>query len=94
MHNHFDRDNFIRVQLENVQSIYHPAFNKVNPNNYVNFNTPYDLLSIMHYDRFSFSFNGRESMVPHDPRYLTLIGSNVLSEGDVQRINNMYECAA
>jgi hypothetical protein len=93
MHSHVDRDDYVKVQLENVRPEFHSAFNRVNPNNFHNFNTPYDYLSIMHYDRFSFSMNGRETIVPHDPRYLTLIGSNDLSEGDAQRINNMYECA-
>lgn len=31
-------------------------------------------------------------MVPTDRRYLDYIGSQDLTDGDVARINNMYEC--
>jgi Astacin (Peptidase family M12A) len=67
-------------------------FDKVNPAVFGNFDTSYDYMSVMHYPRWAFSTNGRDTMVPLDRRYLDYIGSPELSEGDVTRINNMYEC--
>lgn len=92
MHNHVDRDKFVRIYLENVDPAYRYAFNKVNPNSYGNFGTSYDLLSVMHYPKWAFSSNGRDTMVPYNSSYLNKIGANQLSDGDITRIKNMYQC--
>jgi Astacin (Peptidase family M12A) len=41
MHMHVDRDNFVKVYLENVEPRYRFAFEKVNAS-FDNFGTPYD----------------------------------------------------
>lgn len=92
MQNHVERDHFIRIHLENVNSEYHHNFATVDPRWFDNHGTPYDLSSVMHYPRGAFSNNGRDVIVPHDYSYLDVIGSRVMSNGDVQRIRNMYKC--
>jgi Astacin (Peptidase family M12A) len=92
MQSHIDRDRFIRIQLENVQSAYRNQFDKVRTSVYGNFDTPFDYLSVMHYGRTAFSMNGRDTIVTLDRNYQNRIGSNELSSGDVARIRNMYQC--
>jgi Astacin (Peptidase family M12A) len=92
MQNHIDRDRFVRVYLQNVDSNQRHNFDKVDTGNYGNFGTSYDYLSVMHYGRNAFGIGGRDTMVPIDSSYLNRIGSSLLSPGDVTRINNMYQC--
>lgn len=92
MHNHVERDNYVEIRLQNVESSRHHNFETVDPRWFDNHGTPYDLMSVMHYDRRAFSMNGQDVVVPRDLAYLERIGSNVMSSGDIQRINNMYNC--
>jgi len=93
MHNHIDRDRYVEVVWENIYDGLEGAFAKVNPQWFDNFDTPYDLLSVLHYQRWAFSKNGQDTLVPRDRRYVDLMGAaGVQSPGDIQRLNNMYEC--
>ena len=93
MHSHADRDNFIEIKWDNVQKDTISNFDKVDPKQFGNFNTTYDFYSVMHYDKTAFSMNGKDTIVPKNPRYKTVIGQRVgLSVGDAKRINNMYNC--
>ncbi|CRK90139.1 CLUMA_CG003855, isoform A [Clunio marinus] len=94
MHNRVDRDSYVKLYLQNVTPSYRYAFDKVNPSYYGNFNTAYDLNSIMHYGRKSFSSNGRDVIVPYDGSKINVIGQRQrLSSGDIARIKNMYQCS-
>jgi Astacin (Peptidase family M12A) len=42
MHMHVDRDNFVKIYLENVEPQYRFAFKKVDGSLFDNFGTPYD----------------------------------------------------
>lgn len=49
--------------------------------------------SIMHYPKWAFTNNGYDTITPHDIVYLDIIGELPdISNGDIQRINNMYQC--
>lgn len=92
MHNHINRDNFVQINWNNIEPEFQFAFDIVDPEWFDNFNTPYDILSSMHYPRWAFSINGQDTIVPHDRRYIDIMGLNQLSEGDVIRLNRMYQC--
>jgi choriolysin H len=92
MHNHIDRDKYVTVYIENVDPDMAFNFDKVDPAVFGNFNTTYDYLSVMHYPKWAFSNNGKDTMVPTDISYLDKIGASELTDGDIARINNMYEC--
>lgn len=92
MHNHIDRDNYVDIHWENIQPEYHTSFDKVDPQWFDNFGTPYDLLSVMHYPRWAFSYNGEDVIVPHDINYIDKIGSAYMSKDDALRLNRMYNC--
>lgn len=92
MHNHIDRDNYVKIHWENVLPDYFPNFDKVDPQWFDNFGTPYDLMSVMHYPRWAFSYNGEDAIEPHDINYIDKIGSSYLSSNDALRLNRMYNC--
>lgn len=92
MHNHIDRDHFVRILWENIDPGFHFAFYTVDPQWFDNFGTPYDFRSIVHYARWAFSTNGRDTIQPFDMSYIDIIGATTLSEGDVLRLNRMYQC--
>lgn len=92
MHNAIDRDNFVQIFLQNVSPDFRFAFDRVDPQWFDNFGTPYDLLSVMHYPRWAFSVNGLDTIIPINRNYIDLIGASALSPGDVLRLNRMYQC--
>lgn len=93
MHNHVDRDDYIEIIWENIWPFYYDAFAEVDPGLFNNFGTSYDMKSIMHYGRYTFTWNGEDTVVPHDSKYLDDIGARVISDGDVERLNKMYQCS-
>jgi len=93
MHSHSDRDDFVKINWENIQAGVSRNFDKVSKSLFGNFGTSYDLVSVMHYGSKSFSKNGKHTIVPKNLAYLDKIGQRIgLSQGDVDRINNMYKC--
>jgi Alpha-L-arabinofuranosidase B (ABFB) domain/Astacin (Peptidase family M12A) len=80
-----DRDNFIRVQNENIKPAYAFNFDKVNESLF----GAYDYDSIMHYDSYAFSKNGQPTIVPLQGgvRIGQLDG---LSAGDIAAVKQMY----
>jgi Astacin (Peptidase family M12A) len=93
MHNDEKRDNFVKIELDNVEASMRHNFDKVDPKLFGSFNTAYDYRSVMHYDRKSFSTNGLDTIVPLDPAFLDIIGKNQFGDADATRLKNMYQCA-
>lgn len=92
MHNHIDRDSYVKIHWENILPEFYGNFDKVDPQWFDNFGTPYDLMSVMHYPRWAFSYNGHDVIEPHNIQYIDKIGSPYLSENDALRLNRMYNC--
>jgi len=88
-----DRDNHVKILLNNVPSNMRYNFNKVSGTS--NFGMPYDYCSLMHYG--ATAFGGRKfTIVPYDVDYLAVIGkshtSADLTYTDVTIVNQMYGC--
>ncbi|XP_061910489.1 high choriolytic enzyme 1-like [Entelurus aequoreus] len=82
-----DRDSYVRIIWDNINSEMAFNFYKQDTNN---LNTPYDYSSIMHYGRTAFTINGRDTIVPNSG---AKIGQRQgMSRGDVARINLLYGC--
>lgn len=92
-----DRDNFVRIERNNIDPSFRDQFDKSSDAN--TFNTPYDFGSIMHYDEFSFGrrVNGRrlQTIFPLisgidviSPSRRTTSG--LMSDFDVQAVRARY----
>ncbi|KAM4618348.1 high choriolytic enzyme 2-like [Polymixia lowei] len=84
-----DRDNHIRVLLQNVQSGMEHNFNKINT---LNQGTPYDYNSVMQYHRYAFSKNNQPTMVPIPNQNVEIGKATQMSKNDITRLNRLYQC--
>ncbi|KAJ0002345.1 hypothetical protein NQD34_002141 [Periophthalmus magnuspinnatus] len=84
-----DRDNHIRVLLENVISGMEHNFRKIAT---LNQGTPYDYGSVMQYFRTAFSKNGQPTMIPIPDPNVSLGNAQQMSSNDIKRLNTLYQC--
>jgi hypothetical protein len=86
-----DRDNYVKVNYQNIKPGMEDNFEKYD-NSYVNTqNTPYDYLSIMHYDRYTFSSNDFPTIEPLDEN--ADIGQRFdMSQIDIEEVRLFYNC--
>lgn len=93
MQSHGLRDSYITVMKENIVKGEEHQFVKFSPLEATAFGTPYDYFSIMHYDSFAYSRNGRPTIMAKNKNINKVIGRmKKLSAGDVLRIRKMYNC--
>ncbi|KAI1290170.1 Zinc metalloproteinase nas-4 [Halotydeus destructor] len=88
-----DRDNFIAINFDNVISGMASNFNKAKPHE-VTVPRPFDFKSIMLYSPYTFSSNGRATIVSkvNGQRMLRADEKPAISEGDIFLINYSYNC--
>lgn len=95
MHAHTSRDKYITINFNNVkEGTANKNFHTYAETVRDNFGTPYDFYSIMHYGPGS---ENKRTIIAKSgfKKYEKYMGQrHRLSDGDVQRINNMYKCAA
>jgi hypothetical protein len=93
-HQRPDRDLFVTLHPENVEPGFLWLQNKVNFDTQdAQLKTPYDFLSIMHYDRTAFSKNGRETISPNSgyERWAELMGTgDTISRQDARAVRELY----
>ncbi|KAF7641807.1 hypothetical protein LDENG_00271530, partial [Lucifuga dentata] len=83
-----DRDQYIRVLLNNVISGQQYNFKKINT---LNQGTPYDYGSVMHYDRLAFSKDNQSPTMVAVPNSNAVFGTaKQMSQNDINRINLLY----
>merc|ERR1719387_1657144 len=88
-----DRDKFVEIHKENVKD--ETIFN----NNFAILDeayqeTPYDVLSLMHYGAWEFSSNSGETITTVIPELQQYLGQREgFSEYDIRQIGTMYGCA-
>jgi len=91
--NHWDRDKYVDIQEQNIQTDHKQNFLKQTRSHADTFDLPYDYSSVMHYGEKDFSNNGQRTIVTKDPRYQNKIGQRRgVSKGDVKLIRRMYRC--
>ncbi|XP_039650218.1 low choriolytic enzyme-like [Perca fluviatilis] len=88
-HSRSDRDNHIRVMLQNVQSGKEHNFRKVAT---LNQGTPYDYNSVMQYRKNAFSKNNQPTMVPIPDPNVSFGNAKEMSHNDKVRLNTLYKC--
>ncbi|XP_019631582.1 PREDICTED: zinc metalloproteinase nas-14-like [Branchiostoma belcheri] len=90
-HQRPDRDDYVTIRLQNAEERYHHAFDKL-PNSR-KLGLSYDYGSIMHYESYAFSINGRQTIVPKLPLNGVVLGeTEELSSLDIRKINKLYDC--
>lgn len=90
-HQRSDRDAYLTINLANITSGMEYNFDKL-PTTEAEAYGAYDFASIMHYDAYAFSSNGKPTMVPVSSSVgLNSFGqSTTLSSGDVASLNHFY----
>nr|BAJ23948.1 hatching enzyme [Alepocephalus longiceps] len=85
-----DRDQYVRINWDKIQSHTVYNFHKQNSNN---LNTPYDYSSIMHYGRTAFAIQyGQETITPIPDSSVEIGQRQDMSDIDILRINRLYGC--
>ncbi|XP_031148613.1 low choriolytic enzyme-like [Sander lucioperca] len=87
--NRSDRDQHVRILLQNVKRGLESQFTKVQTRN---LGTPYDYGSVMQYDRFAFSRNRQPTIVPIPDNNVDIGRATRMSPTDILRVNRLYEC--
>lgn len=64
MQNAYDRDEYVTIHWENIPTRAKNNFIKYNSNWVTHFNTTYDYESVMHYESYAYSTNGKPTIVP------------------------------
>uniref|UniRef100_A0A1A7WMC7 Metalloendopeptidase n=2 Tax=Iconisemion striatum TaxID=60296 RepID=A0A1A7WMC7_9TELE len=84
-----DRDNHVRILLQNVISGQEHNFRIINTNN---LGTSYDYNSVMHYGRFAFSRNREPTIIPVPDPNVDIGRATQMSANDIVRVNRLYRC--
>nr|XP_057913523.1 low choriolytic enzyme-like isoform X2 [Doryrhamphus excisus]XP_057913524.1 low choriolytic enzyme-like isoform X2 [Doryrhamphus excisus] len=88
-HTRSDRDDYVRIEWENVQKLHRHNFQKQDTNN---LNLPYDYASLLHYGRTAFGKKQTQTIIPIPDESVEIGQRNHLSDLDVVRINRLYQC--
>jgi hypothetical protein len=86
-----DRDDFVEIMWENIDSEHASNFRKYNSSVVTDFSLEYDYESIMHYSSKAFSKNGKETIVSKNKNITKLGQREGFTEKDIQKLNRMYE---
>ncbi|KAM7415183.1 hypothetical protein PAMA_019822 [Pampus argenteus] len=84
-----DRDEYIRIVLENVTPGKEHNFDKVNT---LNQGTTYDYGSVMHYSKYAFSKNNQPTLVAIPDSSVEFGTATEMSQNDIIRLNRLYKC--
>ncbi|XP_060924094.1 low choriolytic enzyme-like [Limanda limanda] len=84
-----DRDEHVRIQLQNVIPGMEHNFRKIQTRN---LGTAYDYNSIMHYTRYAFSRNREPTIVPIPDANVAIGRASQMSPTDIVRVNRLYQC--
>jgi hypothetical protein len=93
-HCRIDRDNYINIVWNNVDSVWNYAFDKISATQASTLGLPYDFYSVMHYRKDAFTKNGLDTVTSK------VSGVNMAQVGirgdmsptDVQKIKKHYNC--
>ncbi|KAK6012442.1 astacin [Ostertagia ostertagi] len=91
----YDRDSYIRVNLNNVQSGYEGNFVKQTPATENHFGLGYDFGSVMHYGGYAFAMNTNIYTIQTlQPEYQNTLGQRERPAfSDVRLMNYYYNCS-
>jgi hypothetical protein len=86
-----ERDHYVRIIWENIQSGTEGNFNKYEADRISQYGVEYDYGSVMHYSATAFSVNGEDTIVPTRDLQGETMGQRLrMSDKDIARLNNKY----
>ncbi|EDW12868.2 uncharacterized protein Dmoj_GI22585 [Drosophila mojavensis] len=89
----WNRDEYVRIDEENIQDGMEHNFNKYDNETVDNFDEEYDYGSVMHYSSTAFSKNGKMTIVPLVEGAEEIMGQRLqMSDADINKLNTMYRC--
>lgn len=92
-HTREDRDSHVDVLTQNIKPGYESDFQKAAPGSTNMFGVQYDYGSVLHYSPNAFSRNGQPTISAKVSSGNSRMGQREnFSEGDLQKINAMYNC--
>ncbi|XP_038125847.1 low choriolytic enzyme-like [Cyprinodon tularosa] len=87
-HTRSDRDQYVRINWDNIQTHYVNNFVKKDTENL----TPYDYSSVMHYGKTAFGKMGAETITPIPNPNIPLGQREGMNDSDILRVNKLYKC--
>ena len=91
-HTRPDRDEFIDIIYDNIRDGAESNFYKNQPGRTNTLGLGYDLQSVMHYSRNTFSKNGSDTIRAKDPSVTSFGNSQQLSPLDIAKTKALYNC--
>ncbi|KAA0704933.1 Meprin A subunit beta [Triplophysa tibetana] len=89
----YDRDDYVRIKYENIIAGFQNNFDKYSENITSTQGTPYDYMSVMHYDKNAFSNGNGSTIITRRPEFENVIGQRLeMSEYDAVELNLLYKC--
>lgn len=86
-----ERDDFVRIVFESIQSGTENNFNTYSADVISNLGVEYDYGSVMHYSRTAFSKDGNDTIIALRPLNGQVMGQRLqMSQNDIARVNRMY----
>ncbi|XP_014678923.1 PREDICTED: meprin A subunit alpha-like [Priapulus caudatus] len=92
----YDRDAYVDIYWENIMDGYEYNFDMYDSSHITLYNK-YDLKSVMHYQTWAFSKNGRPTITAkNDPNATIYLGQphdgGGFTTSDIVKLNEMYNC--
>nr|XP_055065937.1 meprin A subunit beta-like [Misgurnus anguillicaudatus] len=89
----YDRDDYVTINYENIIEVQKSNFDKHSENVTSLQGTPYDYMSVMHYDKNAFSNGNGSTIITKRPEFQDVIGQRIdMSEYDAFELNKLYSC--
>ncbi|XP_073728825.1 meprin A subunit beta-like [Misgurnus anguillicaudatus] len=89
----YDRDDYVTINYENIIAVQKSNFDKYGENVTSLQGTPYDYMSVMHYDKNAFSNGIGSTIITKHPEFQDVIGQRMdMSEYDAIELNKLYSC--
>lgn len=90
--NRYDRDDFVRVNFQNIPKDKFINFEKMSSDEISSYDVEYDIRSVLHYSPYAFSTNNAKTIESlRSPALNDVMGQREgFSKGDLEKINKMY----
>ncbi|XP_011186623.1 seminal metalloprotease 1-like isoform X4 [Zeugodacus cucurbitae] len=93
MQNTYNRDEYVYIAKENIKEGHFHNFKRYDKKHIEDFESEYDYASIMHYKKYAFTKNGKDTIVPLKKEAKGVMGQRVgLTKCDIGKLNKMYKC--